>query len=267
MRVEVGGRHCAAAHDRAEVAADQRDQVGGAHRANTVAGGAKAAVETRAGTDAGTESRTAHDAAGTSGARVPLSQMPSISPSASAPVRTAGASRDVDHGEHAPGRLAETGMLAGGECPPASVATLDRRGKALTRLQVHTAGPQRGVGVGHPVQAAAGTAQAADEADEMPDLPIGRGPGGLAVQQVGEQLIGAGMRAPQVARVEVREQRDRAPERRDEVEQAVERGGAQGAGEGDRLQPPAAELPRARTSPAAVVPEIEESSTKGSCSR
>ena len=113
-----------------------------------------------------------------------------------------------NHDHHAPGRF---------------VTPLDRRGEPLGRLHVHAATAQRGVGVGDAVEGAARSPHAAEHADEVPHVPVGRRAMLRALVQMVEQLIEACVPAPQVVGGEVGDQRHRALETGDQLEQAVER--------------------------------------------
>ena len=154
--------------------------------------------------------------------------MPSRSPSAAAPARTAGASSARDDRDHAARR---------------HVAPLERGRQSLLRLQVHAAVAERRVGVGHRVQASAGAAHAADDAGEVTHVPVRRR---AVVRRRRADSRAAGRRRGcpphrwRVARFATSV--DRTLERRGDVEQAGERGRGPRPGVGDRRKRAAGEL-------------------------
>ena len=140
---ELGGGHRASAHDRAEVAADERDQLGCAHLG--VSRGHGAVVPDALGEPQRVGAR-AHGR---------------------------GVLGEDDH-DHASRRL---------------LRPLQRRRQPLLRLHVHTAVAEGGVGVGHAVQAAARAAHAADDAGEVPHVPV-RAAGRPARRRTGSRAAG-----------------------------------------------------------------------------
>ena len=100
---------------------------------------------------------------------VPLSQRPSTRPSApAAAARTVGGVRGVDDHDHPARGHARAARAPRPDAP---------------RLHVDAPVAERRVGVGHAVQAARRALDATDHAHEVPDIPVGRRAGQVAVEQ------------------------------------------------------------------------------------
>ena len=121
-------------------------------------------------------------------------------------------------------------------------AARERRGHGLDGLQVHAAQADRRIRVGDRDERARPALVEAEQADEVADRPVGgRARVQVAALEIGRELGGGRMRAPERARLHVRDQRDRRGALGRGAQQRAQRRRAE-AGHRERDESPARDL-------------------------